>query len=126
MDEKGHRVWLKKGPYGLYLEREAEPFCESEEIASPTETPDNGTSKASKVKTQKVAVPATTNAQDMSLEYALDLLSFPRSLGTDPESEEEVTLNLGPYGFYIKSADVSATIPKKVSLCIVWARTKCM
>eukprot|EP00958_Prasinococcus_capsulatus_P019184 scaffold2334_cov357-Prasinococcus_capsulatus_cf.AAC.6 len=121
-DEQDHRVWLKRGPYGVYIEREAEPSRDDgdqdagEDAGTNVPPSEEKSTGAAATKAQRVSLPNVIKGQesDVTLEYALSLLAFPVSLGAHPEDEGDVTLNLGPYGFYVRHADVSATVPKKV------------
>ena len=47
---------------------------------------------------------------DLTLEDALRLLSLPRSLGTDPETSEEVFADYGRFGPYVKQASDSRSL----------------
>jgi len=77
-------VTLKKGPYGIYVERAAE----------------NPEDKKSKPKRQ--GLPRGLNASDVTLDIALQLLSLPRLLGHHPEDNEEITAGIGRFGSYLK------------------------
>ena len=48
-----------------------------------------------------VGLPKGMEASEVTLEYALKLLSLPRALGRDPDSGEEVRAGLGRYGPYV-------------------------
>lgn len=48
-----------------------------------------------------VGLPKGMEAAEVTLEYALKLLSLPRTLGEDPGSGEEVRAGLGRYGPYV-------------------------
>ncbi len=78
----GSPIELKKGPYGLYLEW----------------TKDLNRLK----KPKRASVPKGTPFSEVTLEKALALSSLPRALGVDPESGDEITASIGPYGPYIK------------------------
>lgn len=52
-------------------------------------------------KAKKTAIPKDMNAETITLDQALALLSLPREIGIHPESGEPITTSIGPYGPYI-------------------------
>jgi DNA topoisomerase I len=84
----GRPVYLKTGRYGPYVQ-----FGETgeEDVKMKSLLPD-------------------TEPSTVTLETALKLLSLPRVLGTDSETGEEVTADLGRYGQYVKRGKTSVTI----------------
>ena len=52
-------------------------------------------------------------AERVTLNLALDLLRYPAVLGKHPEDGEDVTMNAGPYGWYVSHAGTNASLPKK-------------
>lgn len=84
--QSGETVYLKNGPYGPYVQLgEA-----GEEGARPRRT----------------SLPTGKEPASVDLEYALKLLSLPRTIGTDPESGKPVKAGLGRYGPYVERAGV--------------------
>ena len=80
-------VYLKSGPYGHYVQLgEDQPKARG------------------KPKPRRTSVPKDMDPADLTLEYALDLLSLPRVLGKDPRTGEEVRANDGRYGPYVQLA----------------------
>jgi len=79
--ETGLPIYVLAGPYGHYLQLgdvvEGEP------------------------KPKRVSIPKNLNAQELTLETALDLLSLPRTLGTHPETGKVVKAGIGMYGPYV-------------------------
>ncbi|MCW5940700.1 MAG: type I DNA topoisomerase [Fimbriimonadaceae bacterium] len=84
----GEDVFIKKGPYGTYLE---------------TEAPGAKTPK-------RVTVPPALNPEDLDQETVERLLTLPRSLGVDPQTGEDVTVNVGRYGAYLKRGETNRTL----------------
>lgn len=60
-----------------------------------------GEARKGRDKPRWVGLPKGMEASDVTLEYALKLLSLPRTLGEDPGSGEEVRAGLGRYGPYV-------------------------
>jgi DNA topoisomerase-1 len=50
----------------------------------------------------------------VTLDLALDLLTYPKTLGAHPEDGEPVVMNAGPFGWYVSHAGVNASLPKKL------------
>ncbi len=49
--------------------------------------------------------------ESLTLEQALDMLAYPKSLGTHPDSGTRVTVQDGPYGPYVKCGKESRSLP---------------
>ncbi|AHX07564.1 type I DNA topoisomerase [Ehrlichia chaffeensis] len=73
----GQEIYLKKGPYGLYLQI--------------------GNDKSGK----RAAIPKNIDANLLDLQMAEKILSLPISLGTHPDTGQEIKLGLGKFGAYI-------------------------
>lgn len=80
-------VFIKKGPYGSYVQL--------------------GDGK----KPKRVSIPKLVNPKDINLEKALLLLSLPRVIGNHPETNKEITANIGRYGPYLKYDVNSVSLP---------------
>ena len=80
-------VFVKKGPYGSYVQL--------------------GDGK----KPKRVSIPKLVNPKDINLEKALLLLSLPRVIGNHPETNKEITANIGRYGPYLKYDVNSVSLP---------------
>ena len=74
----GQAIWLKKGPYGLYVQL------------------DDGTDKP-----KRASLGKGMNADTITLEAALQLLSLPRELGNHPETGTPIVANIGRFGPYL-------------------------
>ncbi|MDT8341018.1 MAG: type I DNA topoisomerase [Longimicrobiales bacterium] len=92
----GRRVHAKVGPYGPYVEREAE---EGEKPA-------------------RVSLPADTSVETVELETALRYLSLPRPLGRDAAGKE-VVAGQGRYGPFVRRGKTFASLPDAESMFTV-------
>ena len=82
--ESGEPIWIKKGPYGHYVQL--------------------GDSKKRK------GIPKTYPLSDVNLEYGLKLLALPRTVGNHPETGEPITADYGRFGAYIRCGKQNASL----------------
>jgi len=73
-------IYLKKGPYGSYVQ------LGGEEVKKP----------------KRSSVPKGKLLLDVDLDYALGLLSLPRDIGLHPQTSDMIQAGLGRYGPYLK------------------------
>jgi DNA topoisomerase I len=85
----GLPVFLKKGPYGYYVQL----------------GPDG------EDKPKRVAVPRSTGPAEVDLDTALRLLALPRALGRHPETGETIHAGIGRFGAYIKHGSTFKSLP---------------
>ncbi|MET0713918.1 MAG: type I DNA topoisomerase [Mycetocola sp.] len=116
--ENGKEIVAKDGRFGPYV-TELEPEPESEEPIVDTatgEVTDAPKKKAPAKKKAAVVKPRTASLfKSMSLDAidldtALKLLSLPRVVGVDPESEAEITAQNGRFGPYLKKGTDSRSL----------------
>jgi DNA topoisomerase-1 len=87
--EAGRPVLLKTGPYGPYVE--LTPAAEDE-------------------KPKRMSLPEGRAPADVDLAYAVQLLSLPRTVGTDVDSGEEVVAGIGRYGPFVRRGKSFASL----------------
>lgn len=82
---KGLNVYLKKGPYGFYVQL-------GEDATATTEKP------------KRAALPKFINPEELTFEQAETLISLPKDLGNG------ISVNLGKFGPYIKQGNKSRSL----------------
>ena len=90
--ETDQPISLKRGPYGLYVERAVDG--------------------ATKEKPKRVSLPQDLAPDLVDLQTALGLLSLPREIGTHPESGKPVTAGIGRFGAYVKHDGAYRSLPR--------------
>ena len=94
--ETGFPVQLKRGPYGLYVER--------------------GADGDTKEKPKRVSLPQDLAPDLVDLQTALGLLALPREIGIHPESGKPVTAGIGRFGAYVKHDGAYRSLPRGESV----------
>ena len=77
-DAAGNDISVRKGPYGWYVQQ--------------------GQGKDAK----RTSLPKGTDAESVDIKMALGLLSLPRVLGNDPDTNEPIEASIGRFGPYVK------------------------
>ena len=78
--ETGEMIFVKKGPYGPYMQL------------------GEGTKEK---KPKRVSIPKTFDPEELGLNTAISLLGLPKKLGFHPETNKTVSAGIGMYGPYV-------------------------
>lgn len=92
--ETGVDVHVKDGRFGAYIQL-------GEAVGEAAGEGD---------KPKRASLPKGKTPAEMTLDYALKLLSLPRLVGTHPESGEDIMVDIGRYGPYVKAGKQSASL----------------
>ncbi|MDC2998390.1 type I DNA topoisomerase [Candidatus Pelagibacter sp.] len=108
--ENGNDIFLKNGRFGPYLQYEKvlEENIEEEKPKKRKKTQKKKPEGNDLLK--NVSIPKGIELESIDLDKAKFLCSLPKSLGTNPENQKEITLNTGRFGPYIKCENKSARI----------------
>ncbi|WP_454041546.1 type I DNA topoisomerase [Cellulosimicrobium sp. Marseille-Q8652] len=111
----GNQIIAKAGRYGPYVTEvlDLPPIDTSLSAAAQKRA------KAAQPKPRTGSLLKTQTLESVTLEDALQLLSLPRVVGTDPESGEEITAQNGRYGPYLKKGTDSRTLPSEEAMFTV-------
>ncbi len=113
VDKKtGSEIYLKKGPYGLYLELKGSvveaPKAEEKEEGKGKKSKSKK-AKSSAPKPKRISIPKGIRPDEVNLEKAEMLLSLPRELGSDNDGNK-VTASIGMFGPYVACNKVFASV----------------
>ena len=105
-NDEGKEIFLRNGRFGPYLQYEIDPNLNQNKT--------NYKKKKSKKKEQKniinISTPKGIPIESIDLSKANFLCSLPKSLGINPENGNEITLNSGRFGPYLKCENKSARL----------------
>ncbi len=87
--DTGLPVWLRKGPYGQYVQ-----LGEADGDTKP----------------KRQSIPRGVPLPDVTLDMALALLALPRTIGAHPETREPIIAGIGRFGAYVKHGPVYKSI----------------
>ena len=90
----GLTVWLKKGPYGWYVQL-------GEAAAKPTEKPAKGAKVEKPPAPKRASLAKGQPPESVTLDAALHLLALPREVGVHPETKEIILAAIGRFGPYL-------------------------
>jgi len=108
-NDRGKDIYLKNGRFGPYLQFEKEVQIAEEDLEKIKKrkikkktTEDNNM--------KNVSIPKGIEADRVNLTQAKFLCSLPKVLGQNPESGQDIILNSGRFGPYLKCENKSARI----------------
>ena len=105
----GHEIVAKDGRFGPYVT----------ELLPEPEAPEGSKKKPAKPKPRTGSLFKTMSVETVTLDEAFKLLSLPRVVGKDPESDEEITAQNGRYGPYLKKGTDSRSLTDEEQLFTV-------
>ncbi|WP_418275029.1 type I DNA topoisomerase [Isoptericola jiangsuensis] len=110
--ESGNEIVAKNGRYGPYVTE----VLDLPEIDPSLSAAAKKKAKAAQPKPRTGSLFKSMALDSVTLDDALQLLSLPRVVGTDPESGTEITAQNGRYGPYLKKGTDSRTIASEEQL----------
>ncbi|WP_036965640.1 type I DNA topoisomerase [Promicromonospora kroppenstedtii] len=113
--ETHNPIVAKNGRYGPYV---------TEQLPEPDLDPDLSAAAKKRAlaalpKPKTASLLKSQSLDSVTLEDALQLMSLPRVVGTDPESGDEITAQNGRYGPYLKKGTDSRTLPSEEAMFTV-------
>ena len=115
--ENGNDMYLKVGRFGPYIQYEIMPEVVHEEVKKTKKI------KKKKVKEnnnfRNISIPKGITIDSIDLERAKFLCSLPKILGQHPDNGQDITLNSGRFGPYIKCENKSARIESAEDIFII-------
>ena len=100
----GKDIFLKNGRFGPYLQFEQEPQ------AQEVKTKRKSKKKKENENFKNVSIPKGLNIEDVDIDKAKYLCSLPKILGKHPDLNEDITVNIGRFGPYLKCSNKSARL----------------
>ncbi|MGQ9370949.1 type I DNA topoisomerase [Azospirillum sp. A39] len=109
--ETGLPVSVRRGPYGAYIQL-GPPRGSEEAPPAAAEKPKKGKkAKDEAPKPKRVSLPKNLSATEIDLDTALRLLALPRTVGSHPETGQEIQAGIGRFGPYLKHGTVYKSLP---------------
>ena len=103
-NENGKDIYLKNGRFGPYLQYEKE----KEELEVKKKR--GRKKKTENEHLKNVSIPKGIDIDNIDLDKAKYLCSLPKILGQHPENKQDITLNSGRFGPYLKCENKSARL----------------
>ena len=103
-NDNGDEVFLRNGRFGPYLQ------YENKETEIEEKPKKKGKIKKKENNLKNVSIPKGIDIEKIDLEKAKFLCSLPISLGKNPDNDQDITLNVGRFGPYLKCEKKSARL----------------
>ena len=103
-NDLGKDIFLKNGRFGPYLQFEIDIDTTIENKKK------RGKKKKENENLKNVSIPKGLPIENVDLEKAKYLCSLPKILGKHPDLNEDITINIGRFGPYLKCSNKSARI----------------
>ena len=100
----GKDIYLKNGRFGPYLQFEIELSNENHAKVKKTKK------KKENENLKNISIPKGLPIENIDLDKAKYLCSLPKIIGKHPELNEDITINVGRFGPYLKCSNKSARI----------------
>ena len=105
-NEMDKDIFLRNGRFGPYLQYEKE----LNEVEDTKKKKKKKNKKDVNQNLKNVSIPKGIDIDSIDLDRAKFLCSLPKSLGTNPENNQEILLNSGRFGPYLKCENKSARL----------------
>ncbi len=116
----GRPVVVRSGRYGPYVTLGAS--AEEEQAAAEAAqaaTKAKGAKKPAAPKAPTASLFRSMSPETVTLQEALELLSLPRTVGTDPADDGEITATNGRYGPYVRKGSEYRSLPSEEAILTV-------
>ena len=108
----GKEISLRMGPYGPYLQLGAQELAPEPEPAKDGKKPKKAKKPAAPRRVGVANIGKTAN--ELTLEDAIGMFEYPKTIGAHPTTQSAITVNIGPFGYYVACDSVNASISKTV------------
>ena len=92
--ETGEPITVRRGPYGLYVQR------------------GEASEDKKAVKPRRTSLPRGMDGEQVTLEQAIGLLSLPRLIGLHPETKDKIEAGIGRFGPYVRMGTVFGSLDR--------------
>jgi len=103
-NDEGKEIFLKSGRFGPYLQYELS------EIPENVKNKKKSKKKTDEKNVRNISIPKGILIESINLDRAKFLCSLPKVLGKHPDTKQDITLNSGRFGPYLKCENKSARI----------------